>query len=148
MSNPAAVLRPALEAWLRSDAGVIASFGSKPVKVYKTLPPVNAVAPYIFLAGFSVLDDISECLDATEVDLQVDVWSLTNPPGFAEAETIAEAVKAALLTIEDGASSPAFTISGFRVVSAQPISTDYLTDPSDGKTVHAVIRISYAIDPT
>lgn len=147
MSNPSVVLRPALETWFRGDTQVIASFNGKTVKVYKSLPPVNAVAPYIFIAGLTVLDDIAECLDATEVDLQIDVWSLTDPPGFAEADAISTAVKASIFRLQN-TDSPAFTIAGFRVVAVQPISTDYLTDPSDGKTVHAVIRATLSIDPT
>lgn len=149
MSDPASVLRPALATWLRADTEVLAAIGSgAATRIYSKLPPVNAAPPYVFIAGLSVLDDIAECLDATEVNLQVDVWSLTNPPAFTEAETIAKAVKASLVRMEDNAgNSPGFSISGFRVVSVQPQSTDYLTDPSDGKTVHAVIRATLAIDP-
>lgn len=147
MSDPALVLRPALETWLRADTEVIAAFGSRPVKVYKTLPPVNAVAPYIFIAGLDVADDLAECLDATQVHVQLDVWSLMDPPGFSQAEAIARAAKASLVRLEDSGDSPAFTIAGFRVTAAQPVSTRYLTDPSDGKTVHAVILITLSIDP-
>lgn len=147
MSDPAGELRAALEPWLRTDPGVVAAFGSNRVKVYKTLPPVNAEPPYIFIAGLTIRDEIAECIDAAEADLQIDVWSLTDPPGFAEAEIIAKAVKACLAALEDDGDSPPFTIADHRVVSVQPISTQYLTDPSDGKTVHAVILVTLRVDP-
>lgn len=148
MSDPASVLRPALRDWLATDTAVIGAFGSKTVKVFERLPPVNAGSPYIFLAGFLVDDDAAECLDAVQVELQVDVWSLTTPPGFAEAEAIAKAVAASLLRLEaDVGNSPQFSIAGHRVVAVQLGSTQYLTDPSDGKTVHAVIRATLSVDP-
>lgn len=146
MSDPAGELREALEPWIRADTEVRAAFEGKTVKVYKTLPPVNAVPPYVFLAGFFALDDLAECMDNSEVDLQIDVWSLTDPPGFEEAERIAPAVRGSVLRIEDDGDSPAFTLDNFRVVSVQPISTTYLTDPSDGKTVHAVISVRLTVD--
>lgn len=147
MSDPSLVLRPALAAWLRTDTEVMAAFGSKQVKVLQKIPVPNDPKPYVFLAGFSVDDDIAECLDATQVELQIDVWSLTSPPGFAEAATIAGAVKASIFRLADDGNSPPFSIAGFRVVAVEPLSTDYLTDPSDGATVHAVIRIRLSIDP-
>lgn len=146
MSDPAGVLREALYDYLIADAEVIASFGAADVKIYKTLPPVNAHSPYIFIAGLFVRDDIAECIDAAEVDLQIDVWSLTDPPGFTEAEAVAKAVKASLAGLEDTGDSPGLTLAGHRIVWVQPTSTNYLTDPSDGKTVHAVILATLSID--
>lgn len=147
MSDPTDVLNPALKAWIETDAEVIAAFGGKPVKVFDLLPPPNEATPYVFLASAFVLDDEAECYDAAEVDFQVDVWSLTSPPGFAAARRIAKAVKAAIRRTEDTGDSPAFTISGHRVVATEVVSTNYLTDPSDGKTVHAVIATRLSVDP-
>jgi hypothetical protein len=149
MSDPASVLRPGLADWLRDDTEVIAAFGSNTVKVFAKIPPVNSPMPYIWIAGLEVEDDTAECLEATQVILQVDVWSLTSPPGFAEAEAIAKAVKSALTRMEeDVGNSPEFTIAGFRVVACQHDRTSYLTDPSDGKTVHAIVRATLSVDPT
>jgi len=149
MSDPASVLRPALATWLRGDTEVRAAFGANTVKVFAKIPLVNEPMPYVWLAGFDVEDDSAECLDATQVVLQIDVWSLTSPPGFAEAEAIAAAVGAALKRIEeDVGNSPEFSISGFRVVAVQFDRTAYLTDPSDGKTVHAIISATLSVDPT
>jgi hypothetical protein len=147
LSDPAGELREALEPWLRGDSGIIAAFQSRPVKIFTTLPPVNEAPPYIFIAGIDVVDALADCFDGAEIDLQVDVWSRTSPPGFTEAERISPAVKAAISALEDGAESPAFALANFRVVSSQPISTTYLTDPSDGETVHAVIKATLSIDP-
>jgi hypothetical protein len=146
VSDPASQLRPALETWLRGDTEVRAAFGAKAVKVYKTLPPPNVHPPYIVIAGLSVDDDLAECMDNALVDVQLDVWSLTEPPGFAEAETIAAAVKASIKRTEDTGDSPAFTLADHRVVTAEPLSTNYLTDPSDGETVHAVILARLSVD--
>lgn len=147
MSDPIDVLSPALKTWIETDTEVIAAFGGKPVKVFDLLPPTNEATPYVFLASAFVLDGEADCYDAAEVDLQVDVWSLTSPPGFTVARRIAKAVKAAIKRTEDTGDSPAFTISGHRVVAAAVVSTNYLTDPSDGKTVHAVIRATLSVDP-
>lgn len=146
MSDPAGLIRNALETWLRGDSGVIAAFGSKPVKIYSTLPPVDAKAPYVFISGVDPDDDLAACMDNAIVNLELGVWSLTSPPGFTEAEAIAPAVKAAVARMEATGDSPAFSISGFAIKSAENLSTQYLTDPSDGKTVHAVILARLTVD--
>ncbi len=146
MSDPAGEIRAALEPWLRGWTSIRQAFGSKTVKVYKTLPPPDATAPYLFIAGMTTLDDSAECLDSAEVEVQVDVWSLTSPPGFTEAEAIAAAARDAIVATEVTGDSPAFTLTNFRVVAAQHVSTTYLTDPSDGKTVHAVILTRLYVD--
>lgn len=148
MSDPASVLRPGLATWLRTDTEIVTAFGSSTPQVYAKLPPINAAYPYIFIAGMDVESDDAECLRASQVILQIDVWSLTIPPGFTEAETIAKAVKSAIYRLQaDVGNSPQFSISGFRVVDAQVDRTSYLTDPSDGKTVHAVISATLSVDP-
>lgn len=146
MSEPSAELRPALRTWLKADTEVAAAFGVKTVKVFAQLPAPNEGYPYVVLAGFLNEDEAADCYDAVIVNLQVDVWSLTSPPGFAEAETIAKAVKASLRRIELG-SSPAFTLASHRVVAVELNGTQYLTDPSDGRTVHAVINARLSVDP-
>jgi len=148
VSDPAGLIRPALEVWLRADTEVIAAFGAKPVKIYSTLPPPNTSKPYVVLAGIDPDDDLAQCMDNAIVNLEIGVWSLMSPPGFAEAETIAPAVKAAIARMEDTGDSPAFTIAGHRIVSAENLSTQYLTDPSDGKTVHGVILARLTVDQT
>lgn len=147
MSDPTLELAPALLTWLRADAGVIAAFGANAVRVFDAFPPANQAKPYLLIAGLDVEDDGAECLDAVQVPLQIDVWSLTNPPGFTEARRLARAVQASVRRLEDTGDSPAFTIAGFRVVAVQLGATRYLTDPSDGKTVHAVVGATLSVDP-
>lgn len=143
MSDPTDVLGPALKAWYESDTEVIAAFAGKPVKVFDEVPPTNEPMPYIFLAVFDVSDATADCYDGAEVDSQTDVWSRTR----AEARRIAKAVKASTVRCADTGDSPAFTLAGQRVVAVDPQSTRYLTDPSDGKTVHAVIAARLSVDP-
>jgi hypothetical protein len=98
----------------------------------------------VYLAGAFVSDDTADCYDAALVDLQTDVWSRSK----LEARRIAKAVKAAIVRCEDTGDSPAFAIAGQRVVAVEPVSTTYLPDPSDGKTIHAVIAHRLSVDPT
>jgi hypothetical protein len=147
MSDPSAPLREGLKTWIRADTEVVAAFGSSQVKVFATLPTVNTAPPYVFIDGFFVEDDAADCYDGAIVDGNFHVWSLTTPPGFAQAETIAKAVKASIKRTEDTGDSPAFTLSGYRVTAVELVSTQYLTDPSDGKTVHAVIAARLSVDP-
>jgi hypothetical protein len=147
MSEPSAQLRPALRTWLKADTEVATAFGAREVKVFAFLPKPNTTMPYVVISGFQTEDEAADCYDAVEVNVQIDVWSLTVPAGYTEAETIAEAVKAALRRLEDTGDSPAFTLADHRVVAVELLSTQYLTDPSDGLTVHAVIAARLSVDP-
>lgn len=146
MSEPSAELRPALRTWLKADTEVVAAFGAKTPKVFAQIPKPDEKYPYVLLSGFFNEDEAADCYSAVIVNLQVDVWSLTEPPGFAEAEGIAAAVKASLLRINEG-DSPAFTLASHRVVFVELAGTQYLTDPSDGRTVHVVINARMSVDP-
>ena len=116
MSIPARELRAALEPWLRNYSAVVAAFGAKPVRVFGQLPAVNVPAPYLAIAGLKVRLEPVECLDSCEADLQIDAWSLTDPPGFVEAEALADACVQALQAIVDDG-SPGFSLDGYRVVA-------------------------------
>lgn len=144
MSDPTDVLGPGLVTWLEGDTEVIAAFAGKAVKVFDEIPPTNEPYPYIFLAVLDPDDDEADCYDAAIVNLQADVWARTKPV----ARRIAKAVKAAIRRCEDTGDSPAFTLSGQRVVAVDLQSTRYLTDPSDGRTIHAFIEGRLSVDPT
>ena len=144
MSDPVDVLGPGLKAWLEADAEVIAAFASKAVKVFDEIPPADEHYPYVFLAGLDPDDATADCYDAAEVNVQADVWARSR----TVARRIAKAVKASIVRCEDTGDSPAFTLAGQRVVAVQPLSTQYLNDPSDGRTIHAVIRATLSVDPT
>lgn len=146
LSDPSAALRPALAEWLRDDTDVIAAFGANPVRVLSKVPPTNQTPPYAFIPPFQVFDDSAECLDAVEVDVQVEAWSLTTAPGYAEVEALCAALNTAMKRTEDTGDSPAFSVSGWRVVSAQYISTTPLADLSK-KTAGSAVTYRLAIDP-
>lgn len=148
MSDPALELRPALKDWIKADTEVVTAFGVREVKVFAVLPTVNTAMPYVAIAGFFIEDETADCYDAAIVNLQLDVWSLITPAGFTEAERIGRAVKAAVLRAVDDGDSPAFTVSGQRIVSVEPVSTQYLPDLSDAKTVHGIINMRLSVDPT
>lgn len=145
MADPSAVLRPALAEWLRADTDVIAAFGANPIRVLSKIPPTNQTPPYVFLPQFQVSDDSVECLSAVEVRVQVEAWSLTTAPGYAEVETLCAALSSAMKRTE-ATDSPAFSISGWRVVSAQYESTIPIADLSK-KTVGSAVIYRLAIDP-
>lgn len=145
-ADPCGVLRPALRTWLKADAAVIAAFEAKTVKVFAGFPPANTAKPYVVIASLFASPLIADCFAGSEVDYQLDVWSLTDPPGFAEAAAIAPAVAVAAAAIADP-DSPAFEIDGWSVKAVAPISTSYLTDPSDAKTAHALIRGRITLAP-
>jgi hypothetical protein len=147
MSEPSAELRPALRSWLKADTEVVAAFSGKEVKVFAKLPRTSVAPPYVAIAGFQNEDEAADCYSASIVNLQIDVWSKTTPADFTEAETIAAAVKASVKRTEDTGDSPAFTLTGHRVVTVELISTDYLPEPYDAETVHAVIRARLSVDP-
>lgn len=148
MSDPSSELRPALRTWIKADTEVVAAFGAREVKVFAFIPKPNTASPYVVISGFFNEDEEADCYGAVIANVQVDVWSLTTPAGFAEAEGIVEAVKASLKRTEDTGDSPAFTLSNHRVVAVELVSTQYLVDPADGLTVHAVITARLSIDPT
>jgi hypothetical protein len=148
MSDPALELRPALKDWIKADTEVVAAFGAREVKVFAVLPTANTAMPYVVIAGMFVEDQQADCYNAAIVNLQLDVWSLTTPAGFTEAERIAGAVKASLTRAANDGNSPALMLASHRVKFVENSSTQYLTDPSDGKTVHAVIQSRLTIDPT
>ena len=130
---------------MRGDAGVITAFGSNPVRVL-SIPAVNQPAPYVHIPPFRVENAEAECLDAVDVFVQIEAWSLTSPPGYDEADAICAALNAAMARMEDTGDSPAFTIAGFRVARAQYRATFPVADFSK-KTVGRAVTYRLEIDP-
>lgn len=150
MSDPALLLGPALAAWLRADTEVRAAFGSNAVKVLDKLPQPNTPMPYVTVDGTDVDDGLeAECLDAVEVFVTLGVWSLPSDGDRTEARRLCAAIRTSLaLMLSSVGHSPEFTIAGYRVRGVYDVRTQYLTDPSDGKTIHGVIAATLSIDPT
>lgn len=135
MSDPSLELFTALRAAAKADAGVLASMGGK-AKIYD-IPPTGAAKPYVVFDPPSVIPDLADCMDASEAEVTAHVWSLTNPPGHAEAMTIAAALQAVMLV------SP--MLASFTVGDPILIRTEHFTDP-DGKTAHSIVTVSYDCD--
>lgn len=144
MSDPTLELGPGLKTWLETSTEVVAAFAGSPVLVFDETPPANTPKPYLYIAGLDPDDDSAECLDATLVNLQLDAWTRNR----ADARRLLRAAKARVLAMADDGDSPLFSIAGFRIVAAQAIRTQYLTDPSDGRTVHGLLEASLSVDPT
>ena len=138
MSDITGALQPASATALRADAGVIAAFGANPVKIYD-IAPDNAVEPYLVLGPAQVSPIQAEGFDLSETDYPVHVWSRTNPPGFAESQAIAAAVRVCMLGVR--------VSTGGRVYDALPLRTVQLLDPGDNRTVHVIVTTRFTTAP-
>ena len=150
MSDPSDVLGPALVAWWRADSDVIAAFGANVVQVLDNIPQPNTPFPHAFLEGLDVDDSLEvECLEATEVFINLGVYSLPPNGSKAEIRRLNKAFRKSLKRMESGVgNSPEFTLAGYRVVGVYGIRTQVLVDPSDNKTLHGVINATLSVDPT
>lgn len=139
MSDIARALKRTIAPVLRADAGVIAAFGANPVRIVD-LPEVNEPPPFLVLGPpSSILPIPAEGFDLSEIDYPVHFWSLTSPPSRDEAEAMAPAVRAALLSV-------VVSIGG-KTYAVAPVRTEYLVDPSDGRTVHAIVTVRFTTAP-
>jgi hypothetical protein len=103
-------------------------------RVYDIVPP-SPTFPYVSLGPGDTVGDDNSCFAASEVTVQVDIWS--RAVGWPEAKAIAAAVRAAL-TVE-------LTLTGFRNVVGEFVLSRFLDDP-DGSTRHAAMQFRYLID--
>ena len=139
MSDITAALKRAIATALRADADIIAAFGANGVRIVD-IPEANELPPFLACGPPSaVLPVFAEGFDLSEIDYPVHIWSLTAPPSTSEAEVFAVAVRAVLLTVEVSV--------GGRTYAVVPVRTEYLIDPSDGRTVHAVVTSRFTTAP-
>lgn len=134
MSDLTGSLRRAIAARLRADPGVQATFTDGAPRIVG-VPETNQKPPYITMGPALVDPVLAEGFDLSEIDYPVHVWSLTSPAGPAEAEEIAGAIRQALV-------APLELDTG-RALVAIPGRTTYLIDPSDGRTIHAVVSTRF-----
>jgi len=128
MSDPSLVLQGAIVAALKDDAGVAAVVGER---VYDDPPTASPVAfPYIDLGQFQVLDDWAGCIEGSEINFDVHVWSRSK--GTPEAKAIVGAVRGALNDV-DLDLSPAH-----RLIEITFQTHRIFTD-ADGATTHGVV---------
>lgn len=147
MSDPSALLLPAMLAALRGDAGVLAAHGGAP-KVYDD-GVTDIPEPYTQIGAITPAPALAECMDATEVEVDLHVWSRTDPPGRAEAMAIVLALFAVLAPTDANGNHqpPALVLAGFRIVSALPVRVTHLMDLKDAQTAHSIATVSFVIDP-
>jgi len=129
MSDPSLPLQIAIVAALKA-ADVAAD------RIYDTVPP-NAVFPYVSISGSQVLPDKADCIDGTEVFVQLDAWSRAQ--GYPEVMGIAGSVVDAL-------DDEPLAVDGFHLVVFEMQSLNYLRDP-DGLTRHAAISFRALLQP-
>lgn len=99
-------LQVAIVSALRADMAVTALVGNR---VYDRVPmeagKITAEFPYISFGPTQDVPEGFDCIDASELFIQIDAWS--RDPGFAEGRKIAKAIKDGLheqsLTLADNA---------------------------------------------
>ncbi len=97
---------------------------------------VTATFPYVSFGPEQELPEYADCLDASEIFLQLDAWS--RDPGYREVRRIAKAVVKAL----DETSLP---ITDNALVYFEFDSRRVLRDP-DGLTSHAVLTFRAGVE--
>jgi hypothetical protein len=130
--SPALEMQGYIVQALKDDPTVQALCGSR---VYDDVPP-SATFPYISMGPATEVTDNPECIDAIEINIQLDAWSRS--VGFPEVKRIASAVHTALHDVEVDLPVNACT-------SLYHANTLYMRDP-DGLTSHAVIQLQAYVE--
>lgn len=92
MAEPNIHLHRAVFAALTAAPGVAEVVGER---IYDLMPPArNVVFPYITFGPFMTGDDGSECIEASRIEFDINVWSRAG--NSAEAKALVGAVRAAL----------------------------------------------------
>ncbi len=123
MSDPSLPLQAAVIAALKAGAGV--GVGTR---VYDAVPPTPTF-PYVSLGDMQVLPDKADCIDGTEVFVQIDAWS--RAVGYPEVKGIGAAIVNAL-------DDKPLTVTSYTNVVFEIQNIQYLRDP-DGLTRHAAL---------
>lgn len=140
MSDPSEAIQNAIEATLRADAAVKATFGGT-TRLYTLTAPVGSPFPYILIGEDQVIGDDIECGPASEVAVTVHVYAREGTPAASrlKAKAVAGAVRKAL--------TAQLTLVGHVMIDWTFESTRHLTDP-DGLTAHSVLNLSYETAPS
>jgi hypothetical protein len=104
-------------------------------RVYDQVPS-GVVFPYVSIGPSDEIRADADCIDASEINIQIDVWS--RAPGYPEALRIAEAVK---LAIDD----LAVELTNNALVMIEHQITRKLRDP-DGLTSHAAVSFTAVVE--
>lgn len=103
-------------------------------------PPANPYGfgtTYISFGPSDQNEDDAECIDASVVTQQLDIWSKYTA-GFRDSKTLAGEVRSAL-------HRKALPITGARLVELEVRGIRHLRDP-DGLTSHAVIEVRALVE--
>lgn len=146
MSAALALHTPLLEA-LRADPVVTEALGGLP-KVYED-GVTNLVEPYLQLGPFIVLPELAGCYDGEEIEVSVDAWSRTDPPGRLEAMRIIAAAMAVLAPVDASGDRqpPDWVVPGYRITSALPVRQAHLMDIRDVQSAHSVGVVKFTLEP-
>ena len=117
---------------LRAEAVVTSLIGSR---VYDRVPE-GPTFPYVSFGAYDFVSDESDCIDAGEHTLQIDVWSRS--VGRVQAKQITDAVRRSLHGLD--ADMGAFGLVEMRADFAQVIG-----DP-DGLTSHGIVTVTAMIE--
>lgn len=128
MPDPSLAIQGAVFAALNTTPAVAGG------RIYDSIP-ASASFPYVTIGDSDTAGDDNECFDASEVNIQVHVWSRAQ--GMPEAKQIASTIRDRLVT--------QFSISGFKVTNAEHVLTLSRRDP-DGLTSHVIVEFRYLVD--
>ena len=133
MSEDAAhEMQVAIVAVLKADPEVSALTAGR---VYDRVP-ADARYPYISFGPEQDIPEGADCIDASEIILQIDVWS--DDPGFREARRVAKAVRRAL-------SDETVSLTDNALVYFEYDGRRVLRDP-DGNTSHVVLTFRAGVE--
>lgn len=130
--DPMLELQGAIISKLRSTTAVTSICGQRSYDK----PPDPAQYPFVSLGPTQDLSIDADCIDASEITVQIDVWS--DAFGTPEARRLARAVRNALHNVD-----LTLTTNGF--VSLTHNSTRVIRDPQPEIT-HAVLTFTALID--
>lgn len=133
--EPSLDLQAAILSALRADVALTALVGSQ---IYDQLP-LKARPPYLVIGDAQIIGDYADCIDGSEISLQIDAWGGQTTLGYSDVKTIAHAVR---LILHDFAPN----LSGNRLISFNFENTRFLRDP-DGITRHAALTFSALTEP-
>jgi hypothetical protein len=135
--DPIYELKAAIIARLRADASVSAFVGNR---IYDRPPAGSITPPYVSLGPWDATTDDAECIDAVEINGQIDVWSwgANEAFGSAEASKIAGAIRKSLHEAEFSLTENALATMTHRITRMQR--------ESDGATNRAIVTITAFVE--
>ena len=132
--EPSLALQKAIYLALLDDAAIQAHVSDR---IYDAIPQDETHTPYIVIGEAQVIADAADCIDGSELSLQLDIWS-DERVGFPTVKSIAHDVRRVLNSF-----SP--SLEGNRLILFYMENVRFLRDP-DG-TRHAAMTFSALTEP-